>query len=1476
MSDYSKKQLQNQGLEEIQAHNEVNSNKYSNYNFGWKKDGSKLGSSSNNSFLEKEPTVQENTTAHIGTASKQGRVNYSGHTQLETKSPSSESGYSNEGSVNYGQNYYTSNHNKYSVSGQNSQSASNSQYYKNNHNLSDYNAATEIQQNANSTTSYTKGTGNVSEYMHENSIESHKFSYENSSKYAATNDSISDLSMKKHRNGYSSNPMVKGNTKYNISNNMYNRPNFRNAEVELKSQFGENYRIGSSITDDAVGDYKSNVKTVENYLSRNNIDARGMSVNDIDRALDRGQIGNVKISGNKQLTNALNELKYLKSNERAIKTGNYNNGYLRDSLNAKTSLSKEGLQENIYQNASVGNRNRMQYLSETGILGNKSSNSINPEANALKKTIEKKGSINNSDSIKLGKTITEPKSKLINAKDTVKKGGWRVVTNKNTSIKAIDQVKGLSVTDSNVSMIQPKGASRIFGNTSLGNIKLFKNIKDVKNFGFTGSIPKGFAKGQFIKGQVAKFSAIKPVNLLNSTKSFLTGAISKGAISASAIGMGAMIVFVPYFTSSSQVWIFQSGDDYTTTGYLEEGYDDPDNFAMQKGIKYAYEKQLNYEQNMINYHISTEGAIETDENGRIINDAYKDGLPSESWVMGNDTLCSKTNTTEDEFKQLYDENQERQTINAAISEDEDSPTKYMEAAVSSDAKNEDTIAGKEQKTVTEEDKGADHSDGKEAEIETNEKGYLGYNLDEYFGPISKNFKYLPGSKGSGGDPSATAPYKETNGIVNFASAKWYQPQQNIYDSHGNVVGHKNVGEKELTELGSVGKIQLYGTAGLLGDASAIDYTYGDGSTKGGHWKLVEDYSDYIGKPESQVPTNSYGIKGANVYELVNDEEENYVAIDTKSDAYKNRSYDLTEYKVQYIYTGSAYTEFENEKKYKENLDSGDPTKMDANILNYGKKKYDMESTDISYGISNNHQPDKEEYFKDSEVDLTINNDSAEARKYLIEKIEQETEEIKQRRYNVTKMYQAFNAMALGMVDQERECETFYKTFDLDLYKLVASKMNQDNFVLSTAQPITYKYNEDDVVSPRVGYYEEFEHKAGDNTTQAQIKGKKETTNCYLYFTVEPPEIADNPMTWSPTLHSENIKKNVYKITVPYSYKSNINLNIHYKRTGIQDLMYMAIHDAGDKFTSDYVHNEANHIPEAELKGSIDSFHPSHVDYRAWQENNKKGEWVGWWKKDTTKSGGDTSKSSLAQDVALSYYELTVEDWVKVMGGIWFPKDDTLKELFDWYYSGDDSEEQYYNNSSLDEYNKDNSGTWTIEHMGEGKLSDLSWGQRCYHYQIEIQSKCSRTGLCCFTSYAMCAEMAGTHFSDATLALMAEEYCRKDGWFIRQQDFMNEYGFSTSGNIYGKDIPNNIKEGIDDGKPVILHIRGYLDQQKPVCDDHRVIHPGSCQHFLLIRGYDEEGVYLADPGYKWNSQENFKVSWYDLERAGDLFIRRVYY
>lgn len=170
----------------------------------------------------------------------------------------------------------------------------------------------------------------------------------------------------------------------------------------------------------------------------------------------------------------------------------------------------------------------------------------------------------------------------------------------------------------------------------------------------------------------------------------------------------------------------------------------------------------------------------------------------------------------------------------------------------------------------------------------------------------------------------------------------------------------------------------------------------------------------------------------------------------------------------------------------------------------------------------------------------------------------------------------------------------------------------------------------------------------------------------------------------------------------------------------------------------------------------------------------------------------------------------------------------------------------------------------IGNLPEGSNMLTNFLELFYRNQGDIQNLSGLSGLCNFTTYMMIAQYySNTSLTNMELAELAKKWCRSDGFFTKQGDCLNQYGFSVSGNIKNN-LPETIQNSIDKGNPLILHCRGKW------VGTNGVYHNTDNGHFLLIHGYTEEGILVADPGKRANN--NLVITWNDLAVGNDIYVR----
>lgn len=147
-------------------------------------------------------------------------------------------------------------------------------------------------------------------------------------------------------------------------------------------------------------------------------------------------------------------------------------------------------------------------------------------------------------------------------------------------------------------------------------------------------------------------------------------------------------------------------------------------------------------------------------------------------------------------------------------------------------------------------------------------------------------------------------------------------------------------------------------------------------------------------------------------------------------------------------------------------------------------------------------------------------------------------------------------------------------------------------------------------------------------------------------------------------------------------------------------------------------------------------------------------------------------------------------------------------------------------------------------------------------------KLSKSG-CMYTSmYMILQYYTGINLSTEEIYSLSEKYVGNDAMF-QTSTFLNDFGMQQSDNINGySNFVKGVQENINASQPVLVHIRGYWANS----DTGDVYHSSTNGHFLVAVGYDEEGVYVNDPGSQANT--NSKIPWEEWANVSDLYYREV--
>lgn len=1343
------------------------------YNFGWKSESPIHSTSASPS------EAITGAPEHIGTGKLDTRFSTStGHTigRDTTELPE------NSPSENVGQSYYRNRQSSKKTNTPNSSRnhGSNSDSVKIGRNASTQSGAessnlsniTKVGRNAYSQSreATTKGHGSVSSYIDENSAanrygESSPISSKAPSEFHAVEQHESSFVNTANEHSPSA-ALHKGTSKHYTGNNAGSHLN--NNTLELKSKAIDS-GFPRSTSKPSATKAPTDIRGIESSLTRYNIDVRGMSVSDINRALSSGYIGSKKISDNADIQKALTELRNLKS-----QSGNPNplsqigNGNLtRGFLNTKTTAAKSGSE---LTDTLTSNTSRMRYISENGIIKVGKNRGLNDRhvENALKTKISKRW--RSRESALVPDKSIKAVDKTLRGKKTASQALLATTGKGVNAGEAFSQGPGVNAlkTIKNGALVQNSNSvlSRTLGRTRIG-----RNIQKV------AALPLQAIVNQ--KNILTRISNLTIGGKISNT--LLSGGLSKIFIGGSAFSLPWEIIFFPLIivilasaiAMNANVGTFLSGNSATDKYFELEDMSDNESFSVQHGINATYEKQVSYEHNLSEFEYSHEGGTYIKYDDEVmVEDSYKEGMPDPNWTLVYDSLLTDIVTKKEQFNELYKHSKERQTVNISEDVDEvDESTKYLGTAVRGDDKDEKITkalaAGESAEPV-----GSD---------KWNHDQYVGYNLENYWGPINKNFKYSPNSGITNPEVENLSSAKESDGWVVIRDIE-YEPNKVTIDEFGNkktteVICPVCKDHIKIRKEGIKVQVNLYGTGGLLGDASGVDFTYGDGSPIAGHWG---DYKyPTAGNSKSGIPCEKYN-GGYTTCKLLDEDDNDFVAIDTKSEAYKNRSQDLTYYETVYSYFGMQQTQFKSEGPSELHAMSEEERKLTyegaledvmvnhESYLKYGlypKKAQAMEDDNIAVGIASNNNPDKPKHLEDDESQLAkLNYDAttetrAARKRAQLELLETTGKELQQRKYNVTKFYNGINAVSLGMTNNAPECDVFYQYLDEQMLKSVCHKMLSKNdpdaikcdlceksgretdcFKLKTNMSSTNLNDYNDPYSVRVSSNDGvgIPDVIMKEDAEDKMSAKKQTTygasgrsklavwfklNTSNIETINPP--TDNKIK-RPVCNSTGKKWNDGEqqyVYIPYTIFARGTLNVWYEHTGIQDLIYIVNNE--DAFSTDMLHLASNHDPKMlnlEKDGKqYDAFAETDMDkiYWYWREKDKKGKgnWEGFWQKgpDPEHPDNDYKASPMSeyQQTALAYYELTPEDWDLVMDGIWFPTEKILDgKLLDGTINLKDKYDYYhsFNNASYEDYadliaNIDDA---TVKTFIDSALSMLGW------------------------------------------------------------------------------------------------------------------------------------------------------------------------
>ena len=179
----------------------------------------------------------------------------------------------------------------------------------------------------------------------------------------------------------------------------------------------------------------------------------------------------------------------------------------------------------------------------------------------------------------------------------------------------------------------------------------------------------------------------------------------------------------------------------------------------------------------------------------------------------------------------------------------------------------------------------------------------------------------------------------------------------------------------------------------------------------------------------------------------------------------------------------------------------------------------------------------------------------------------------------------------------------------------------------------------------------------------------------------------------------------------------------------------------------------------------------------------------------------------------------------------------------------------------------------FENLPEGSNTLANFLDYFYHNQCDIQNLNGQTGLCNFTSYMMIALYYNNiTMTDQQLAALASQNCQSNGFFYKQGDILSQYHINKGADVHSN-LPETIANSIDNGHPLVLHCKGYWVDY----NTNEALHgkPGNdTGHFMVVYGYDSNGIKVADPGMRANNSRT--ISWESLAMPNDIYVREITY
>ena len=153
---------------------------------------------------------------------------------------------------------------------------------------------------------------------------------------------------------------------------------------------------------------------------------------------------------------------------------------------------------------------------------------------------------------------------------------------------------------------------------------------------------------------------------------------------------------------------------------------------------------------------------------------------------------------------------------------------------------------------------------------------------------------------------------------------------------------------------------------------------------------------------------------------------------------------------------------------------------------------------------------------------------------------------------------------------------------------------------------------------------------------------------------------------------------------------------------------------------------------------------------------------------------------------------------------------------------------------------------------------LNQGDPAYGNTTMASGKTIHAQGCCMCSYMMVAShYSKSNWTTAEIISFATNQSNYSGSAVYGMHALEHKGVSaTQRNLSTSkaDFQNNIKSAIDAGHPIILQIYGHWEE------GGIVYHNNYGGHFLVVRGYCDEGFYVLDPGNKDVTYSHNPIPW----------------